>query len=75
MKEALDLLESIPISRLKAIMTIAFGKAKVGQTLETAFQDQSWAKWFVSTYEKSGRRPLGQPVRRPEGVLLRFTEG
>ena len=32
---------------------IAFGKAKLGQAIEQAFQDQAWTKWFASTYEGS----------------------
>ena len=32
---------------------IAFGKAKMGQSFEKAFQDASWTDWFVQTYEKS----------------------
>ena len=51
-QEELDLLDNIPLSRLKA-MPIAFGKAKVCQTFEDAFMDQSWTKWFVKTYESS----------------------
>ena len=40
-QEALDLLDSMPLSRLKAL-PIEFGKAKVGQSFEEAFQDQAY---------------------------------
>ena len=45
-------IEQLSLSALKT-MPIAFGKAKLGMTFEEAFQDQSWAKWFVNTYENS----------------------
>ena len=60
--EELDLLDSIPLSRLNA-MPIAFGKAKVGQTFEEVLMDQSWTKWFVKTYENSPKLEHRQFLR------------
>ena len=51
-QEEIQTLERIPMARLKD-MTIAFGKAKLGKTFAEGFEDQSWTKWFVTTYEKS----------------------
>lgn len=61
-QEALDLLDSMPLSRLKAL-PIEFGKAKVGQSFEEAFQDQAWTKWFVKTYENSTKMEHRQFLR------------
>ena len=70
-QEDLKDIDQLPMSTLKA-MTIKFGKAKLGQSFEEAFQDQSWTKWFVATYENSKKTDHRAFLRY---VSLRVEEG
>ena len=51
-KEEIQKLEQMTLPQLQELK-ISFGKAKLGQSYEQAFQDQSWTKWFIQTYETS----------------------
>lgn len=49
--------------------TIQFGQAKKGMSFIKAFQDHSWADWFVSHYEKSEKPQHRKFVRFVELTL------
>lgn len=51
-KEELQKIEQMTLPQLQELK-ISFGKAKLGQSYEQAFRDQSWTKWFIQTYETS----------------------
>lgn len=70
-QEARQEIDRIPMARLKDV-TIAFGKAKLGLKFSEAFQDQSWTKWFVATYENS---PKIERLHYLRYVSLRVEEG
>ena len=70
-QEDLKDIDQLPMSTLKT-MTIKFGKAKLGQSFEEAFQDQGWTKWLVATYENSKKTEHRTFLRY---VSLRVEEG
>jgi hypothetical protein len=51
-KDEITKIKAMSLEEL-AMEKIAFGRAKLGQSFETVFQDHQWTDWFVSTYEKS----------------------
>ena len=51
-KEEILQIEQMTLPQLQELK-ISFGKAKLGQSYEQAFRDQSWTKWFIQTYETS----------------------
>ena len=53
-KEEILQIEQMTLPQLQELK-ISFGKAKLGQSYEQAFRDQSWTKWFIQTYETSSK--------------------